>query len=179
MNKNDILADARRIDRELENTKVFEIPKTMVSDLKSTMKFCLDQLTAWEKAPLRVPFATERGREAAFERAKDFPNEFYNFQCFNVRITIWRSAGNGHTYNVATFGYMPKSKYFVYHRGYSGKYMYFNPSDDFENCVRDFYLLVGEYMATELGVRFMYNKRSRQLKFEPFDVDDNEVIIKV
>lgn len=179
MNIKDIASDARRIDRELENTKVFEVPKQLVSDLRSSIKFIDNVLKQFEKCPLKVPFSSERGRDEAFERSKDFPHEFYNFQCFGVRLTIWREAGNGSKYCVATFGYMPKSKYFTYVRGYNGKYMYFNPTNDFETAVRDFYLLVGEFMATELGVRFLNNKRTHQLRFEPFDPEDNEVVIKI
>lgn len=179
MRESDILADSKRMQLELENTKTFDVPKKLVSDLRSTVHYMDMVLKRFEKCPLKVPFTSERSREENFVRSKDFPNEYYNFQCFGVRLTIWRQAGNGHAYNLATFGYMPKSKYFRYVRGYSGKYMYFNPTDDFDTAVRDWYLLCGEFMATELGIRFVNNKRSRQLRFEAFDPEENEVIIKI
>lgn len=162
----------RRSEKEVPDCeKVVEIPYTQYEQLNDFYKI-LRKFFERKYEP-KAPFVSRRSAETAWERCKLFPNEYYDFHCFSVRITIWRESGNQHNYAVATFGYIPKSEHFVYHRGYNGKFMYFNLSEDLENVIADWYLLVSEWLATEVGVKIERSGRNLALDFEPVSEPDS------
>lgn len=170
----DVESDFKRYMRE-NREEVYILPKSFRKEIEALRRDFDVVTSTLRHSPLVDLFSSITDKDYQFEESLRVPHDYYNFRAFGVRITIWKAAGTKGEYNVATYGYMPKSKYFIYHRGYSGKYLYFNPTDDFEKAVGDWYLLVSEFLTTEIGISF--NKFKNEFIFEPFDVAKGDSIV--
>lgn len=158
MTEEDFIADTRRQEREYKNDLYFTVPRSYISDLNRISEDIKLLTKRFETRPLRPLFSSLEDKERAFEECKDFPNNFYDFKCFGIRITIIK---RGKWYFLATFGFYPQnSKLFDAVREYSGKYAYYNRTDDLDYAVKDWYLAVSSYLVS-IGVNI-----SQQQVFE-------------
>lgn len=150
MSVTDMMADIRRQKRELKDTAVYEIPQEEMRELRKIITKLWKWKQATEKAPLEIPFTSVNTREREFQRSKDYPNEYYNFKYFGVRITIWKHDEDD--YSLATIGWYPKHKRFEWRRGYAGKYAYYNRCNDLETAIVDWLLAIADFFTSEMGI---------------------------
>lgn len=170
-----MIDDVKRIKRELESN-AYWFTKQELADLRAINNALTMTLRKFKHIPMTPEFNSEEAYTKHFEISKEYPERYYNFTCFKQTITIWPRAFN-HKYALATYGYQMKSPYFHYERGYNGKYMYWNPTDEYDQAVCDWYLAVAEYLATELGITMRKNKKQTQLEFDMIPATNEEVII--
>lgn len=151
MTLEEMLADIRRQKREIQETEVYYWTKDEMKALVQGINGLYNMVQKSKRVPLEVPFLTENAREKEYTRSIDYPNEYYTFRYFGVRITIWRH--NKDDYSIACIGWYPmRSKRFTWRKGYDGKYAYYNRCPDIESAIIDWLLCIAEFFNSELGI---------------------------
>lgn len=146
----DMLADIRRQKRELTAEQSYSIAKEDMDTIRKLAKDLWLYTKKTEKAPLEIPFTSVNSKERQLLRSKDYPNEYYDFRYFGVRITIWKH--NKDDYSLACIGWYPKNKRFTWRKGYAGKYAYYNRTDELETAIVDWLLAISDFFTSELGI---------------------------
>lgn len=163
MNYEDMMRDIRRQKREIATEKYYRMTPDWVKTVQELSKQLWLMTKTADKAPLEIPFNSVNTKEREYLRSKDVPNEYYNFQYFGVRITIWKH--NTDDYSIACIGWYPThSKRFTWRRGYAGKYAYYNRTDSIESAIVDWLLCITEFLTREIGITL--DKQGR-LELEP------------
>lgn len=120
--------------------------------------------------PPQLPFSSARDRERKFLDSALHPKSYYNFTAFGVRICVHFLKGYsyqkkelkyGDYYFVACCGFIPDSREFTcYSRDIplADKFEYYNPTEEFETAVVDFYHLVTCFLRS-LGVKPVYRQQ--------------------
>lgn len=154
----DFRAEEKRIDDGIKSERVFIVKPDVVGLLAAAIQSLRVVQKQFESTPLQVPFGSETARRDAWERSKDHPEEYFRFSAFGVDIAVAHVNVRQHDvtslrYCVAVFGYVPHSDHFVYVRGYQGRHMYFNPSEDMDSAIADWYMCVVDFLRFEIGIR--------------------------